>query len=73
MSYADLKAVQVPVLVMAGAHDVIVESHTRAIATGIKESQLIIFKDASHYAPHEIPLEFNQAVLQFFAPTGDTL
>ncbi|OKL40282.1 hypothetical protein A3841_18325 [Pontibacter flavimaris] len=73
MSFKDMGAVRAPVLVMAGEHDVILESHTRAIAESIKGAELIIFKDASHYAPQEIPIEFNKAVLQFFAPYDSNL
>ncbi|PRY08977.1 pimeloyl-ACP methyl ester carboxylesterase [Pontibacter ummariensis] len=68
MSFKDMQAIKVPVLVMAGEHDVILESHTRAIAENIKGAKLEIFKDASHYAPQEIPFEFNNTALQFFAP-----
>jgi pimeloyl-ACP methyl ester carboxylesterase len=73
MSYEDMSAVQAPVLVMAGEHDVILESHTRAIAENIREAKLVIFRDASHYAPQEIPIEFNKAALHFFAPHDDSL
>lgn len=68
MSFTDMSAIRVPVLVMAGEHDVILESHTKSIAENIKGAKLIIFKDASHYAPQEVPTEFNKAALQFFAP-----
>lgn len=73
MSYEDMSTVGAPVLVMAGEHDVIMESHTRAIAERIRDAKLIIFKDASHYAPQEIPFEFNKSVLQFFAPHDSKL
>ncbi|PIQ22799.1 MAG: hypothetical protein COW65_01175 [Cytophagales bacterium CG18_big_fil_WC_8_21_14_2_50_42_9] len=66
MSYKELKAIFVPVLIMSGEHDVILESHTKAIADNIKEAKLVIFKDASHYAPQEVPHEFNREVISFF-------
>ncbi|PVY39750.1 alpha/beta fold hydrolase [Pontibacter virosus] len=73
MSFEDMSAVRVPVLVMAGEHDVILESHTKAIAESIKGAKLIIFKDASHYAPQEISIEFNKAAIEFFAPQDSNL
>jgi pimeloyl-ACP methyl ester carboxylesterase len=65
LTFDDIKKIQVPVLVMAGEHDLILEKHTRAIASAIPKSKLVIFKGATHYAPVEIPKEFNKKVLQF--------
>ncbi len=73
MSFAEMGAVKVPVLVMAGEHDVILESHTKAISESIEGAKLIIFKDATHYAPQEKPDEFNQAVLKFFISQESSL
>ncbi|WP_169728055.1 alpha/beta fold hydrolase [Pontibacter actiniarum] len=67
MTFEEIKAIQAPVLVMAGEHDVILEPHTKAIAESIAGAKLIIFRDASHYAPQEVPVEFNKAVADFFA------
>ncbi|WP_089811878.1 alpha/beta fold hydrolase [Chitinophaga sp. YR627] len=61
-----LKAIRCPVLVMAGEHDMIKEAHTRLIAASIPGAELVIFRNASHYAPSEIPDEFNKQVEVFF-------
>jgi len=66
LSFDDIKTIQCPVLVMAGEHDLILEKHTRAIASAIPKSRLVIFKGATHYAPEEIPKEFNATVINFF-------
>ena len=62
----DLKSIKAPVLVMAGEKDMILEKHTKFIASNISKSQLFIFKGASHYVPVEKVLEFNNKVLEFF-------
>lgn len=61
-----LKTIKVPVLVMAGEKDVVKEQHTKLIAERLPNSQLVIFKNAGHYAPKEIPEVFNKTVLEFF-------
>lgn len=66
LTFADIKKIKAPTLVMAGETDMILESHTKAIAAGIPKSQLIIFKGASHYAPVEIVREFNGTISKFF-------
>jgi pimeloyl-ACP methyl ester carboxylesterase len=67
LTFDDMKKIKSPVLVMAGENDMILEKHTRAIAAAILHSKLVIFKGATHYAPVEIPKEFNAAVLDFLA------
>lgn len=66
LSFNALKSLNMPVLVMAGEHDLVLEKHTKAIASNISNSILTIFKDASHFAPVEHPKEFNDVVLRFF-------
>lgn len=61
----DLKHIKVPVLVMAGEKDMILEKHTKFIAANIPKSQLFIFKGASHYVPVEMVTEFNTKLLSF--------
>lgn len=60
-----LNAIRNPVLVTAGEKDVILESHTKLIHKSIPNSNLKIFKGASHYVVQEQPKEFNKAVLKF--------
>ena len=43
-----LKRITVPVLLMAGTHDLIKESHTRFIAKCIPDSQLVLIKGGTH-------------------------
>lgn len=50
---------------MAGEHDVVLEKHTKAIASHIPNAELLIFKDANHYIPVEKPDVFNEAVIKF--------
>lgn len=67
LTFADIKKIKAPVLVMAGENDLILDKHTRAIAAAIPKSKMIIFKGATHYAPVEIVKEFNKTVLDFLA------
>lgn len=43
-----VKRITVPVLLMAGTHDLIKESHTRFIAKCIPDSQLVLIKGGTH-------------------------
>ncbi|GAA4010599.1 hypothetical protein GCM10022408_23660 [Hymenobacter fastidiosus] len=65
LAFTDLHAITAPTLVLAGQYDVVRDAHTRAIAQHIAGAQLVVFADASHNAPQEIPLRFNQTVLDF--------
>lgn len=65
IGFEQLKLIKAPVLVMAGEHDVILPEHTKDIAKHISNSKLLIFRNATHYAPQEKPQEFNKAVLEF--------
>jgi len=62
---SDLKGIGSPVLVIAGEKDVIKREHTQEIASNIKNSDVAIIKNATHYAPQEKPEEFNKVVLSF--------
>jgi pimeloyl-ACP methyl ester carboxylesterase len=66
LTFEDIKSIKAPTLVMAGEDDLILDGHTREIAMTIPDAQLIIFKDATHYAPYFNAAEFNEAVLTFF-------
>ena len=61
---ADLEALTMPVLVIAGDRDMIRESHTRRIAREIKGSRLIILP-GSHFLAKENKEAFNRAVEAF--------
>jgi len=60
-----LSRIKSPVLVMAGEKDMILAKHTKYIAANIINSELFIFKGASHYVPVEKVSEFNNKVLEF--------
>lgn len=64
---ADLARITIPVLVLAGEHDLIPAAHTRRIAAGLPHAQLHIFPGAGHDALLGVPDAFNTAVGQFFS------
>jgi pimeloyl-ACP methyl ester carboxylesterase len=58
----------VPTVVFDGEHDEAIKpEHTAEIAALIPGSQLVIMKDASHFAMWQKPDEFNATVLDFLA------
>jgi pimeloyl-ACP methyl ester carboxylesterase len=65
LTFADLARIQAPVLVLAGEHDLVLDAHTKAIATHLPHATRFIFAGASHNAPWEIPADFNQRVVSF--------
>ena len=67
MSYAEVEAIRVPTLVLAGEKDIIKEAHSKGIAAHIPGAQVVILKGVTHYAPQENPALFNQTVLGFLA------
>lgn len=76
LTAADLAAIQSPVLVMAGEHDMIPEAHTHEIAALLPHSTLRIFAGANHAALMEVPEPFNAEINAFFTiafpPSGVT-
>ena len=62
---AELAALDMPVLVIAGTDDMIREEHTRLIAESIPRARLC-FIEGSHFVAAENPNEFNRAVVDFF-------
>lgn len=67
INVSDLAFINIPVLVMAGENDIIMESHTQLIANGITNSKIDILKQASHFAPVKKSDYFNKEVLQFLS------
>ena len=65
-SFAELKQISCPVLVVAGEKDIILEEHTKGIAANISKSTLMIIPKGTHYFPSEDPKAFNKAVIDFF-------
>jgi pimeloyl-ACP methyl ester carboxylesterase len=67
---ADLGAIRGPAIDIADAdHEEFVHRrHTEYLARTIPGAQLQILPGASHFAPLQVPSEFNQAVLDFLGP-----
>ncbi len=61
----DLAKIKIPVLVMAGENDVVLDSHTRLIAKSISQSKLFIFEGGDHYVPSKQPAQFNKLIIDF--------
>lgn len=59
-----LRALNMPVLVIAGTKDMIRRSHTELIARSLPHSELSIL-NGTHFIAHESPAEFNRAVETF--------
>ena len=63
---ADLSALHMPVLVVAGTDDMIEEAHTRLIAESIPNARLE-FIEGTHFVASENPAAFNRAVGDFLS------
>lgn len=63
---AELKAIHVPVLVIAGTKDMIKEEHTKLLAASIPGAKLR-WIEGDHFIAAKAPEEFNQAVGAFLA------
>ena len=63
-----LRAIIVPTVIFVGEHDEAVEpAHTAEMAALIPNAELVIMKDASHFALWQQPDAFNATVLEFLA------
>ena len=62
---ADLAAISVPTLVVAGSDDMILEEHTRLIAASIPRAQLRILP-GDHFVAAGNPEAFNQVIGAFY-------
>jgi pimeloyl-ACP methyl ester carboxylesterase len=61
-----LERIAAPTLVLAADHDLILDEHTLAIYHHIRNSQLVVFPNATHMIPFDDPATFNAAVERFF-------
>jgi pimeloyl-ACP methyl ester carboxylesterase len=67
-----LRQIDVPVLVVAGDHDVVNMDQTMALFANLPHSQLFIVPGASHFVPVEQPELVNSEVVRFLStPYGD--
>jgi pimeloyl-ACP methyl ester carboxylesterase len=65
-SKKELRSIRVPVLVMDGANEEVVEpEHARELSKMIPGSKLVIMPGTGHYAPLEKPDEFAKIVLDY--------
>ncbi len=62
-----LEAIVAPTLVMASDHDAIRDEHTLEIYHHLRNSQLVIFPNATHMIPIDDPATFNAAADRFFS------
>ena len=61
-----LAAIDIPTLILFGAHDKVVPlANAALLAERIKNSQVVIFPDAGHFFPIEIPQTASEALIQF--------
>ncbi len=60
----ELSVITAPTLVICGSRDMIKETHTREIASGIPKSKLVII-EGDHFIANKNPDEFNKAVEEF--------
>ncbi|MBU7570686.1 MAG: alpha/beta hydrolase [Flavobacterium sp.] len=60
-----LSAIKAKTLVVAGEHDLILESHTRLIGASIPGAKVSILKGQTHEVVADNPKVFNQVVLDF--------
>ena len=66
---AELQAITMPVLVMAGTRDMIQERHTRLIAASLPNARLAVIP-GDHFIASKEPAAFNRAVRTFFTETA---
>ncbi len=62
---SELDKIQNPVLVIAGEKDEVKEEHTKEIQQNIKNAELLIIPNSTHYVPFEQPKVLNEAILKF--------
>ena len=67
---ADLAALQMPVLVIAGENDIVEPEHTCLIAESLPNGQLVVIP-GGHDCANQNPTDFNRAVWKFLAETSD--
>lgn len=60
-----LNKIQNKVLVIAGEKDVITQTHTEFMAKEMPNSELKIYKDASHMIPFENANQLSEDILDF--------
>jgi pimeloyl-ACP methyl ester carboxylesterase len=67
ITFAQLNAIQVPFLVMAGDHDMFKLEHTIALYQNLPQASLYIVPDATHISPFEEPELVHSEILRYLA------
>ncbi|MFD0992548.1 alpha/beta fold hydrolase [Tenacibaculum geojense] len=67
LTYKDLNVITSKTLIIAGDNDEIKNTHTVKMFEAIKDAQLAILPNETHYLPEENPDLFNQIVLKFLS------
>jgi len=62
---AELKSINLPVLITAGENDMILKKHTEYLHRCMENSSLKIFKGGSHFVHTELASLYNETVLKF--------
>jgi proline iminopeptidase len=62
---AELAAIPVRSLVIAGAHDLLPPERVKALADGLPDSKFVVFERSGHFSPVEEPEAFRQVVFEF--------
>lgn len=67
ISHADLKMIEIPVLIMAGDRDIIKNQHSVEIFENLSKGELCIMPATTHGAPRNKPEMFNEIVDRFLS------
>jgi pimeloyl-ACP methyl ester carboxylesterase len=66
-----LRGITAPTLIADGDHDEIIKlDQIQEMAQLIPHAQLVVFKDASHFAHWQDPTSFNKALVDFLTPSA---
>lgn len=71
ISHADLKMIEIPVLIMAGDRDIIKNQHSVEIFENLSKGELCIMPSTTHVAPRDKPKMFNEIVNRFLSEKFD--
>jgi pimeloyl-ACP methyl ester carboxylesterase len=71
ISHADLKMIEIPVLIMAGDRDIIKNQHSVEIFENLSKGELCIMPATTHVAPRDKPKMFNEIVNGFLSEKFD--
>ncbi|MBL8078065.1 MAG: alpha/beta hydrolase [Anaerolineales bacterium] len=65
-SVSDLERIHVPVVIVHSEHDEFIKrEHAEYLARSIPNAEFVFLPDVSHFAPLQMPEQFNEAILTF--------